>query len=210
MVLNNMKEIEDNPQVERNSEALPDLSPLVGQASDLANPVDMYLAGKSRHTQRMTRSHMDRVARLFGYTDYLKAPWGSLRYIHVQQVMDYLQEQKYSPSTINATLAAIRGTAQTAFNLYRMDGDDLARIRAIKMVRGSRLPTGRMIPLGEISSLVNTCIADEKASGPRDAAIIGLLYIAGLRRAEVVYLQRKDVDIKNQVLTVIGKGNKQR
>ncbi|WP_419621311.1 tyrosine-type recombinase/integrase, partial [Thiolapillus sp.] len=124
--------------------------------------------------------------------------------------MDYLQEQKYSPSTINATLAAIRGTAQTAFNLYRMDGDDLARIRAIKMVRGSRLPTGRMIPLGEISSLVNTCIADEKASGPRDAAIIGLLYIAGLRRAEVVYLQRKDVDIKNQVLTVIGKGNKQR
>ncbi|WP_419637700.1 hypothetical protein, partial [Thiolapillus sp.] len=62
-----MKEIEDNPQVERNSEALPDLSPLVGQASDLANPVDMYLAGKSRHTQRMTRSHMDRVARLFGY-----------------------------------------------------------------------------------------------------------------------------------------------
>ena len=35
--------------LERNSEALPDLSPLVGQASDLANPVDMYMAGKSRH-----------------------------------------------------------------------------------------------------------------------------------------------------------------
>lgn len=192
------------------AEALPDLPPLVGQASDLANPVDMYLAGKSIHTQRMTRSHMNRVAKLFGYSDYLKAPWGSLRYVHVQQVVGHLQAQNYAPRTVNATIAAMRGTAQAAFNMYQLDGDDLARIKGVKMVKGSRLPTGRMIPLGEITNLVNVCTKDEGASGPRDVSIIGLLYIAGLRRAEVVNLRREDLDLENRELKVIGKGNKQR
>lgn len=190
--------------------SIAEFSPLIGQASTHANPVDIYLVGKSRHTQRMVRSHMDRVARLFGYQSYRDAPWGAMRYVHVKQAIAYLSGQEYSPSTINGTLAAIRGTAQAAFNLYQMDGDDLARIRAIKMVRGSRLPTGRMVPMGEISSLVNACISDPKPSGPRDAAIIGLLYIAGLRRAEVASLRIQDINIKDQEVVVIGKGNKQR
>lgn len=189
---------------------LVDLPPLDGQVSELANAVDMYLSGKSVHTQRMTRSHMNRVARLFGYPSYLKAPWGSLRYIHVQKIVGYLQSQNYAPRTINATIAAIRGTAQASFSMYHLDGDDLERIKSIKMVKGSRLPTGRMIPFGEISNLVSACCEDETASGPRDVAIIGFLYIAGLRRAEVVNLQREDIDLDKQEAKVIGKGNKQR
>ena len=97
---------------------LTDLPPLDGQVSELANAVDMYLTGKSAHTQRMTRSHMNRVARLFGYSNYLKAPWGSLRYIHVQKIVGYLQSQNYAPRTINVTIAAIRGTAQASFSVW--------------------------------------------------------------------------------------------
>lgn len=200
----------DTDLVPVEAETLPEFPPLIGQASDLANPVDMYLAGKSVHTQRMTRSHMNRVAKLFGYRDYLKAPWGSLRYVHVQQVLGYLQGQNYAPRTVNATIAAIRGTAQAAFHMYQLDGDDLERIKGVKMVKGSRLATGRMIPLGEITNLVNVCAGDESPSGPRDVSIIGLLYIAGLRRAEVVNLRMEDLDIENRELKVIGKGNKQR
>jgi len=194
----------------RKTEDLPDLPPLTGEVSQLSNPVDMYSAGKSVHTQRMTRSHMNRVAKLFGYENYLTAPWASLRYIHVQQVIGYLQSEDYAPKTINATIAAIRGCAQAAFNMYQMDGDDLARIREVKMVRGSRLSKGRMVPLGEITNLINVCMEDQTPSGPRDAAIIGLMYIAGLRRGEVVKLQYQDLDFKNRSLTVIGKGNKER
>ena len=89
--------------------------------------------------------------------------------------------------------------------------DNLARIRTFKMtVRGSRLPAGCIVPIGEITNLVNVCISDKKASDPRDASIIGLLYIAGLRRAEVVQLQRKDLDLEQQTLRVVGKNNKAR
>ncbi|MEW8000535.1 MAG: tyrosine-type recombinase/integrase [Candidatus Thiodiazotropha endolucinida] len=204
------KESEENSTPDTKSQYLIDLPPLHGQVSELSNAVDMYLTGKSPHTQRMTRSHMNRVARLFGYPSYLKAPWGSLRYIHVQKIVGHLQSQNYAPRTINATIAAIRGTAQASFSMYQLDGDDLERIKSIKMVKGSRLPTGRMIPLGEITNLVNACCSDETASGPRDVAIIGFLYIAGLRRAEVVNLRMEDLNLEKREVKVLGKGNKQR
>ena len=192
------------------SQYVKDLPPLTGQVSELANAVDMYLTGKSAHTQRMMRSHMNRVARMFGYSSYLKAPWGSLRYVHVQKVIEYLRSQKYAPQTINATIAAIRGTAQASFRMQQLGGDDLERIKTIKMVKGHRLPVGRMIPFREISNLIKVCCDDETASGPRDVAIIGFLYIAGLRRGEVVNLRREDLDLDKGEARVIGRGNKQR
>ena len=189
---------------------LPELPPLGGTASTLANPVDLCLAGKSAHTKRMTRSHMNRNARLFGHADYLHAPWEALRYHHVKQFVGYLAEAGYAPRTINAVIAAIRGVAQSAFNMYQLDGDDLARIRSVRMVRGSRLPVGRMVPLGEIANLVDACVRDEGPAGARDAAIIGCLYIGGLRRAEAAKTRFGDLDRAERVLRVIGKGNKER
>lgn len=187
-----------------------DFPPLIGQAGELANAVDMYLAGKSAHTQRMTRSHMNRVARLFGYASYLKAPWGSLRYIHVQKIVGHLLSNNYAPQTINATIAAIRGTAQASFRMNQLDGEALELIKTIKMVKGSRLPKGRLIPFREISNLISTCCDDETASGARDAAIIGFLYIAGLRRGEVAGLLREDLDLDKREARVTGRGNRQR
>lgn len=64
--------------------------------------------------------------------------------------------------------------------------------------------------LGEISNLINRCQQDPKPSGPRDAAIFGMMYIGGLRRSEVVSIKCEDLDLPDQSLKVIGKGNKQR
>lgn len=45
---------------------------------------------------------------------------------------------------------------------------------------------------------------------PRDRIIIELMAFAGLRRTEVATLEVKDIDFKNHVLNVIGKGQKLR
>ncbi|MEW8394250.1 MAG: site-specific integrase [Candidatus Thiodiazotropha sp.] len=189
------------------SDSLPVLS---GPISRQANPVDAYLAGKSEHTQRMVRSHMTKVARLFGYSGYLDTPWGSIRYQHVQEVVGWLTKQGYAPKTINAVIAAVRGVATAAFRMYQMDGDDLERIRGVRMVRGSRLKSGRIVPPGELTGLVQACLQEDSPAGIRDIAIIGCLYICGMRRSEVSSLRSSDLQLNNKEIRLIGKGNKER
>lgn len=49
-----------------------------------------------------------------------------------------------------------------------------------------------------------------KESGQRDRAMLEVMYATGLRVSELISLQFKNVDFPSQVITVYGKGNKQR
>ncbi len=104
-----------------------------------------------------------------------------------------------SPS-VNATLSAIRAVAEACFNLERMSADDFGRIKNVKMMRGSRDLAGREIMLGEIDALVRVCQAHEGPAGIRDIVIIGLLYICGLRRAEVASLNVESYNVDDGII----------
>ena len=120
------------------------------------------------------------------------------------------RDAKKSYSSVNATLSALRATAKAAFNLERMSADQLGRIMAVKMVRGYRDLAGREVKLGELEALTKVCVQDESAAGARDAVILGLLYICGLRRMEVAALDVEKYDADEGTIRVIGKGNKER
>ena len=49
-----------------------------------------------------------------------------------------------------------------------------------------------------------------KAEGPRNRAIIEMLYSCGLRVSELVNLEINSVSFDEQIVTVVGKGNKER
>ncbi len=90
-----------------------------------------------------------------------------------------------------------------------MCAEDLQRAIDLPAVRGERLPRGRALSRGELRALFESCRSGEP-SDLRDAALIGVLYAAGLRRAEVVSLDVSDYDPETGALIVRGKGNKER
>jgi integrase len=70
---------------------------------------------------------------------------------------------------------------------------------------------GRELSHEEILAFITTCQKDKnKKAGIRDAAMITLMYAAGLRRREVVKLALKAFNEKTRQLTVIGKYQKKR
>ena len=180
--------------------------------SQPANAADYAIHSvSSKHSRRTYESRLRAVAHLLGYEDLRKVPWENLRYEHVLQIREYLQTvANKSYASVNATLSAIRAVAEACFNLERMTADDFGRIRNVKMIRGSRDLAGREIMIGEIEALVRVCQAHESPAGIRDIVIIGLLYICGLRRAEVASLNVESYDADEQLIKVIGKGNKER
>ncbi|MFT2112739.1 tyrosine-type recombinase/integrase [Marinomonas sp. 2405UD68-3] len=129
---------------------------------------------------------------------------------HIQAIIEMLSDADRAPATINTYLAALKGVALEAWSLKQMDTDSYQRIKQVRSMKGSRLPKGRKLTREEIQTLFFTCESDKSAKGPRDAAIIGILVGCGLRRSEIVALDLEHIDYRDQALTVLGKGNKER
>lgn len=136
-------------------------------------------------------------------------PWFALRYQHTQAIRAHLAA-RYAPATANKTLAALRGVLRECWRLGLMTAEDYQRAVDIEPVRGSVVPAGRELSAGEILALISVCQADQSPAGARDAAIIGLLYAAGLRRSEVVGLLLSDFEPGTGRLIIRGKGSKER
>ena len=175
------------------------------------HPAAVYLASLSAGSRRTMRGALDTIAGLVsgGQLDALGLDWAALRYQHTAAIRAKLAST-YALTTANKMLSALRGTLRAAHILGQIDAETCHRATSIKNIKGTRLPAGRDIPAGELQALVGDCEADQSPAGVRDAAIIGLLYTCGLRRAELVKLDLADVDQDAGALRILGKRNKER
>ncbi len=193
------------------ADRLPVWSALSAHAAE-RHPALVYLAALAPGSRRTMRQSLDVVAALLtgGRADHATLPWHLLRYQHTAAVRSALAEQ-YKPATANKVLAALRGTLKAAWRLELVDAEAYRRAADVVAVRGSSPPAGRELTAGEIRALLEACAADPSASSVRDAAVLALLYGAGLRRAEAVRLDVADLEPDGANagrLTVRGKGNK--
>ena len=192
------------------------------------NPVNVYLSGLvSAQSERTMRAALNEIARMIGAQTVeidnpggkrkktldmtaLTVQWHALRYQHTAAIRARLIE-RYPAATANKMLSALRGVLKEAWRLGLMSAEDYRRAVDLKGVKGETIPAGREITDGEILALVKVCKRDKTPSGARDAALIGVLFAGGLRRAEVAAL---DMDNYNHATGRIdvkrGKGGKDR
>ncbi len=98
-----------------------------------------------------------------------------------------------------------------ARNLNLMSAEEYDRIRDVRGATGARLPAGRAATAGELAALVRACLADRSPAGVRDAALLAVLYVGGVRRAELAGLDLADWTPEPPTLRVRhGKGDKER
>jgi site-specific recombinase XerD len=176
------------------------------------HPAAVYLARLAPSSRRVMRGALDAIADLLtdGHCTALTLNWPTLSYQDTVAVRTVLAE-RYAPSTANRHLAALRGVLKECWRLGYVSVEDYQRAADLESVRGSRLLRGRALDSGEVKALFDGCGDDAHAAiGSRDAAVLAVLYGAGLRRAEAVGLDLRDYDRKRGTLKVRGKGNKER
>lgn len=181
------------------------------------NPAAVYIASLAAGSRATMVGALNTIAHLLGvpehyeprpdlrrtsdgdpvYEDltFLHMDWAALRYQHTAAIRQALAE-RYAPATANKMLSALRQVLYHAWKLGQMDKETQARACALDRIAGESEPpaAGRALTAGEISALFAACAADRSAAGVRDAAIIGLLYGAGLRRASIPKLTVADYD----------------
>jgi site-specific recombinase XerD len=174
------------------------------------NPALAYLLrlgnGDSRSTQRWA---LAMVARFFG-GELCSFEWAALRYAHIEALRSWLQV-RYSPAMGNRTLNAVKGVMKSARRLGLLPLEEYERIREVECVRGHRAPPGRSLSTTELAQLFDAAKATRyRRVAARDAAIIALLYGAGLRRCDLCNAQLDGLRAEPPELRVVGKGNKER
>lgn len=186
-----------------------------------ANPAVVYLASLGSNRSRETqRQRLDKIAGLLtsGRDDCFSFRWQTVCYEVAQAVRTMLCEEisaktgaQLSPSYVNAHLAALRSVLKEAWRLGLMSEEQRARACDLKPVRGSTLPAGRSLSVGEKQAVSAACQTDAGPQGARDAALFALGFGGGLRRAELVALDLADYSAATGELRVRrGKGRKAR
>ena len=166
-------------------------------------PAAVYLAQLKQSSRRPQKQAIDLAASLLtsGSADCLTLDWSAVRYQHTAAVRARLLD-RYAPATANRILSAVRGVLEQAWLLGQMSAEDYHRAARLAPVIGETLPAGRELLAEEIASLIQNCIEDHRLIGIRDAAIISVLFGAGLRREEVTKLNLDDYDSENAKLVV--------
>jgi integrase/recombinase XerD len=112
---------------------------------------------------------------------------------------------RYAPSSIARAVAAVH-----SFHRFCVD-EGLVAFDPSEDIGGPRVPQGipKALSEPEVETLLGAVPgADARAS--RDRAILETLYAGGLRISELVGLELGDLDLRDGVARVLGKGNKER
>ena len=176
------------------------------------DPHAIYLASLAPSGRKAMQANLRTFARTLtaGQVAVEDLPWAALGAQHLSYCKAQWASEGAAPSTINTRLAGVKGVLRAAWLIGLMSTDAYQRAIAIKPASGSRQPAGRALSLGELQALFAACRADRTAAGPRDAALLAILYGTGVRVSELSALQLSDWNADKSRLTILGKGNKQR
>lgn len=173
---------------------------------------EIYLLSLQSKQSRVTMESLLNVASCFlqKKKTHLQVDWSKLHYENILSIVSHLSEQGKSPATINVYLSALKGVAREAWRKKLITVEDYQHIKEIKRIKGTRSSKGRALDLEELNQLIDYCMSQDGVIAMRDAAVIALVYGAGLRRHEAANLLLSDLDRQSGSIKVLGKGNKER
>ena len=143
---------------------------------------------------------------LYGYNTWLAQRGQSISGARSADLLAYLSQQgTASVRTSARRLSSLRRLYQYLARERQISSDPSAIIEAPRL--GRSLP--KSLTEAEVELLLNVPDA-ETAIGLRDRAMLEVLYATGLRVSELVGLRLEQVNLRQGVVRVLGKGNKER
>jgi integrase/recombinase XerC len=174
----------------------------------------------SPHTLRSYRTDLEQFREYLSPPGAPEVPLREINHRIIREFLGYLHDRNLQKRSLARKLASLR----SFFKHCARDG--LVRDNPARLVATPKLPT--RIPAVLSAEDMNTFL-DQLAGGngagsarrsqigkgaglmlQRDRAILELLYASGLRVSELTGLDLSHVDRKEQMLRVLGKGNKER
>ncbi len=166
-----------------------------------SHPAHIYLHGfSSPNSQRAMTRALERIAELIPFP-INDVKWWGIPIGHHWSIREELAT-RYAPATANQSLSALRGVLAIARRMELMPPALYEAALAIPLVPSSPRTAERTPSKRQIDRLMRTTQGSGDPKGARDAAILGVLTGAGLKRSEVAALRLADYEPRSGRLTL--------
>ena len=173
------------------------------EISDSVELFNQYLLVEKGLSKATVTSYIEDLKHFFIYFKDKKY----VEDLHGENLIDFLRYQLSIGRSIATSLRRLSSTKQY-FLFLKRDGyfkEEIPEIESPK--KPEHLPN--CLSEEEVETLLNAPNV-EKPEGLRDKAMLETMYACGLRVSELLTLERGKVDLKHGVITIFGKGAKER
>lgn len=158
--------------------------------------------GLSLHTQRNYKQQLGAMAQYLAQLGLKE--WSQVDAGWVRQLASKGMREGLKPSSISTRLSSLR----SFFDFLILRGELVANpAKGVSAPRKNR-PLPKNLDIDEVGKLLE--VVDDDPLSIRDRAMMELMYGAGLRLAELVDINVKDVSLFSGDIRVVGKGDKER
>ena len=167
-----------------------------------------YLSLERNYSDRTVSSY---CCDLTLFSQFLKETDAGLDFVSADRdvirlwVID-MMEKGEATTTVNRKLSALR----SFYRFLRIKG--VIAVSPVQGVKGpkNKKPLPQFVKESEMNTLIDDTDLGEGFIGIRNKTVIAVLYETGMRMAELIGLDDRDIDFNNQTIKVTGKRNKQR
>lgn len=131
-----------------------------------------------------------------------------LKGLHYNQIRNWiiaLVNSGLANRSVNRKISSLKAYYKFLLRTGQIAATPLAAHKSLKIKNNIQIPFSE----NEVGQVINS-ISPNSFKNSRDLSVIVLLYATGIRRAELIGITTRDLDLKNNSLKVLGKRNKER
>ena len=129
-----------------------------------------------------------------------------VNYGQVRSWIVSLVDQNISNVSVNRKMASLKAYYKFLLKSKQIEVNPMLKHKSLKMPKVVQIPFSEK-ELKDLLSEIEVPVGFEEV---RDKLIVEMFYVTGMRRAELIHLMVKNVDLSSGVIKVLGKRNKER
>ena len=170
-------------------------------------PFTIYLKVEKNLSDNSIEAYIHDIEKLFQYLEMAHEgiTFREIKLKHLTSFIDWIAELGMTATSQGRIISGIKG-----FFIYLI-GEGILQENPAELLSTPRLKRAlpEVLSREEIESMIAQ-IDRSKPDGERNAAMLETLYACGLRVSELVNLKLSKIDFDEEIVSVIGKGNKER
>jgi len=168
---------------------------------------EAYLVREKNYSVHTIRAYMLDLNNFMEYLEeHSNVEVDEVVYVNIRHWIVHLVDSGISNRTINRKIASLKAYYSFIQRIGIRESNPLAYHHPLKADAKVRVPFSQK----EMTKVLDQSVNSSDFNAVRNLLIIGLLYATGIRRAELIGLDKASVQIEGKRIRVLGKGNKER